>query len=341
MALVERNWQTLMKASKMNINYVSADLREAEIILDPLERGFGMTLGTSLRRVLLSSLQGAAITALRVDGVLHEYSAISGVKEDMVEVILNLKKLSVKLNSDLPKRMRLVCSKPGIVYARDIECPSEIEILDPDHEICTLDSGGKISMEFIVQSGKGYVPASQHNYEEKPIGLIPIDAIFSPVRRVVFRVQPTRVGQRTDYDQLIMRIETNGSIKPDDALALAAKILKSQLEQFISFEEQDPLVPQKQAENLPFPSSLFKRVGELDLSVRATNCLLSEDILYIGDLVQKTESDMLRTPNFGRKSLNEIKEVLAQMGLGFGMSFPGWPPSNIEELAESFEDPFN
>ena len=237
MALVERNWQSLIKASKMNINYTSPDLREAEIIIDPLERGFGMNLGTSLRRVLLSSLQGAAITAVRVEGVLHEYSAISGVKEDMVDVVLNLKKLGVRLNSDFTKKMRLVCKRPGIVRAGDIECPPEIEILDPDHEICTLDAGAQLSMEFVVQSGKGYVPATQHSYDEKPIGLIPIDSIFSPVRRVVFRVQPTRVGQRTDYDQLILKIETNGSITPDDALALSAKILQDQLQQFTNFEE--------------------------------------------------------------------------------------------------------
>ena len=276
MALVERNWQSLIKASKMNINYTSPDLREAEIIIDPLERGFGMNLGTSLRRVLLSSLQGAAITAVRVEGVLHEYSAISGVKEDMVDVVLNLKKLGVRLNSDFTKKMRLVCKRPGIVRAGDIECPPEIEILDPDHEICTLDAGAQLSMEFVVQSGKGYVPATQHSYDEKPIGLIPIDSIFSPVRRVVFRVQPTRVGQRTDYDQLILKIETNGSITPDDALALSAKILQDQLQQFTNFEEPSVPVPQKPTDNLPFNPNLLRKVAELELSVRSANCLQSE-----------------------------------------------------------------
>lgn len=338
--MIEKNWQSLIKPGKLDVQYTDPMLREAEIIAEPLERGFGMTLGNSIRRILMSSLQGSAITSVKIDGVLHEFSAIPGVLEDVTDIILNLKTIGVRLNSELPKKIRINATGAGVIRAKDIQCPSEVEILDPETIICTLDQGATLNMELTVQSGKGYVPASQLTHEDKPIGLIPIDAIFSPIKRVVYKVEQTRVGQRTDYDKLTFRIQTDGSIKPDDAVAYAARIMQDQLQQFINFEEPKPFDKRDRAEDLPFNRNLLRKVEELELSVRSANCLKNENILYIGDLVQKTENDMLKTPNFGRKSLNEIKEVLSHMGLGFGMIIPNWPPENIDELAKSLEDPY-
>ena len=336
--MLQKNWQSLIKPSMLNVQFIDPDLREAEIIAEPLERGFGMTLGNSLRRILLSSIQGAAITALKIEGVLHEFSTIPGVLEDVTDIVLNLKNVGVRLHTDTAKKIRLNISRSGPVKAKDIICPSEVEILDPDVHICTLDEGGNLNIELTVESGKGYVPANQMMQEDKPIGLIFIDAIFSPVKKVTFRVEQTRVGQRTDYDKLTMRLLTDGSIKPDDAIALAARIMQDQLQEFINFEE--PKYPQlsSETEGLPFNTNLLRKVEELELSVRSANCLQNENIVYIGDLVQKTEGEMLRTPNFGRKSLNEIKIVLEEMGLTLGMSIPNWPPENIEELAKRLED---
>jgi DNA-directed RNA polymerase subunit alpha len=338
--VLQKNWQSLIKPYKLNIQYNSPHLREAEVIAEPLERGFGMTLGNSLRRVLLSSLQGAAITSVKVEGVLHEFSTIPGVLEDVTDIILNLKTVGVKAHAEGVKKVRLVATGPAVVTARDIQCPADVEILDLDVVICTLDEGGKINFEMTVESGKGYVPAAQMRREDAPIGLIPIDAIFSPVKKVSYKVEQTRVGQKTDYDKLTMRIQTDGSVKPDDAVALAARILQDQLQQFINFEEPKPTVKEAEHDNLLFNRNLLKKVEELELSVRSANCLKNENILYIGDLVQKTESEMLKTPNFGRKSLNEIKEVLTNMGLSLGMIIPNWPPENIEELAKKLEDPY-
>lgn len=339
--MIEKNWLSLIKTYNLSVQYTDPLLREAEIIAEPLERGFGLTLGNALRRVLLSSLQGAAITSIKVDGVLHEFSTIPGVLEDLTDVILNLKTVSIKLDSEFPKKLRLIATGPGVLRAKDIQLPADVEILDPETVICTLDEGAKINMELTVQSGRGYVPASHFMTEESPIGLIPIDAIFSPVRRVSYKIDPTRVGQRTDYDKLTLRILTDGTLKPDDALALAARILQDQLQQFVNFEE--PKVASKifKEEELPFNKNLLRKVEELELSVRSANCLKNENILYIGDLVQKTESEMLKTPNFGRKSLNEIKDVLSQMGLGLGMNILNWPPDNIEDLAKKLEETYN
>ncbi len=339
--MIEKNWQSLIKTYKLNVQYLDPELREADVVAEPLERGFGMTLGNALRRVLLSSLQGAAITSLRIDGVLHEFSAIPGVMEDVTDIILNLKTVGVRLNSDIPKKVKISVVGPKVVRAKDIQATSEVDILDPEVVICTLGEGATLNMEMTVQSGKGYVPANQHVYEDKPIGVIPIDSIFGPVKRVVFKVEQTRVGQRTDYDKLTMRVVTDGSIKPDDAVAYAARILQDQLQQFINFDEPRAAEKRDSKDELPFNRNLLKKVDELELSVRSANCLKNENIFYIGDLVQKSESDMLKTPNFGRKSLNEIKEVLAQMGLGFGMAIQNWPPENIDELARSLEDPYS
>ncbi len=338
--MLQKNWQSLIKPYKLNVQFVDPELREAEVIAEPLERGFGTTLGNSLRRILLSSIQGAAITAVKIEGVLHEFSTIPGVLEDVTDIILNLKTVGVRLHSETPRKIRLNVTRSGTVKAADILCPSEVEILDPDIVICTLDEGGKLNMELTVELGKGYVPAGQLVQEDKPIGVIPIDAIFSPVKKVSFRVDQTRVGQRTDYDKLTMRVLTDGSIKPDDAVALAARILQDQLQQFINFEEPKYAERASEVSDLPFNRNLLRKVEELELSVRSANCLKNENILYIGDLVQKTENEMLKTPNFGRKSLNEIKEVLEGMGLTLGMLIPNWPPENIEELAKKLEDPY-
>ena len=305
---------------------------------EPLERGFGMTLGNALRRVLLSSLQGAAIKTVQIDGVLHEFSSIPSVREDVTNIILNIKEIALRIHSEGVKRMVLKKEGPGQVKASDIEASSEVEILNPDHVICTLDQGASIRMEFTASMGKGFVPSERNRPDDAPIGLIPVDSLFSPVKKVSYRVENTREGQILDYDKLTMTVETNGALSPEDALAYAARILQDQLNVFVNFEEPRKEVVSEVIPDLAFNPAFLKKVDELELSVRSANCLKNDNIVYIGDLVQKTEAEMLRTPNFGRKSLNEIKEVLAQMGLHLGMEVPGWPPENIEELAKRFED---
>ena len=338
--MIQKNWQELIKPSKLQVEPGPDAQRTATVVAEPLERGFGMTLGNSLRRVLLSSLQGAAVTAIQIEGVLHEFSSVPGVREDVTDLILNLKTMGLRMHGEGPKRMTLRATGPGEVKAGMIETGHDIEVMDPDLVICTLDDGAKLNMELTVESGKGYVPATQNRPEDSPIGLIPIDAIFSPVRKVAFKVENTRVGQVTDYDKLLMTVETNGAVTPDDAVALAARILQDQLQLFINFEEPTLVVEEERKDELPFNRNLLRKVDELELSVRSANCLKNDNIIYIGDLVQKTEAEMLRTPNFGRKSLNEIKEVLAQMGLHLGMEIPNWPPDNIEDLAKKLEEPY-
>ena len=313
-------------------------VRKARIVAEPLERGFGVTLGNSLRRVLLSSLQGAAVTAIQIDGVVHEFSSLEGVREDVVDIVLNIKQLALRMHADGPKRMTLRATGPGAVTASQIEAPSDIEILNGDHVLLTLDDGASVRIEFTVQTGKGYVPAERNRPEDAPIGLIPVDSLYSPVRKVSYKVENTREGQILDYDKLTLTIETNGAVSPEDSLAYAARILQDQLNVFVNFEEPKRETTQEAIPDLAFNPAFLKKVDELELSVRSANCLKNDNIVYIGDLVQKTEAEMLRTPNFGRKSLNEIKEVLVQMGLHLGMEVPGWPPENIEELAKRFED---
>ena len=338
--VIQKNWQALIKPKQLSVEPGDDPKRAATVVADPLERGFGLTLGNALRRVLLSSLQGAAITSMQMEGVLHEFSSISGVLEDVTDIVLNVKGIALRMHGDGPKRMRLKMQGPGEVRASAIETGHDIEIMNPDQLICTLDKGAKIAIEFTVEIGKGYVPASQNRPEDAPIGLIPVDALFSPVRKVSYKVENTRVGQVTDYDKLSMRIETNGAVTPEDSVALAARILQDQLQLFINFEEPRAAVEAETPSELPFNKNLLRKVDELELSVRSANCLKNDNIVYIGDLVQKTEAEMLRTPNFGRKSLNEIKEVLAQMGLHLGMEIPNWPPENIEELAKRLEEPY-
>jgi DNA-directed RNA polymerase subunit alpha len=336
--VIQKNWQELIKPQKLEVSPGDDPKSQATAVAEPLERGFGVTLGNALRRVLLSSLQGAAVTSVHIDGVLHEFSSIPGVREDVTDIVLNIKEIAIKMQAEGPKRMVLKKQGPGQVLAGDIQTISDIQILNPQLVLCTLDEGAEIRMEFTVNTGKGYVPADRNRPEDAPIGLIPVDSLYSPVKKVAFKVENTREGQILDYDKLTLSVETNGAITPDDALAFAARIIQDQLEVFVNFEE-----PKKEAEaptipELAFNPALLKKVDELELSVRSANCLKNDNIVYIGDLIQKTEAEMLRTPNFGRKSLNEIKEVLAQMGLHLGMEVPGWPPENIEELAKRFEE---
>ncbi|MFZ1991640.1 MAG: DNA-directed RNA polymerase subunit alpha [Alphaproteobacteria bacterium] len=338
--MIQRNWQELIKPQQLQVNVEHDANREAVLVAEPLERGFGLTLGNALRRVLLSSLQGAAVTSVQIDGVLHEFSSIPGVREDVTDIVLNIKQMALRMHAEGPKRMSLQAEGPGEVTAGMISAPSDIEILNPDLVLLTLDEGTTIRMEFTVATGKGYVPAERNRPDDAPIGLIPVDALYSPVRRVSYKVENTREGQILDYDKLTMNVETNGAITPENAVAYAARILQDQLQIFINFEEPSKHVEAFEAPDLEFNPVLLKKVDELELSVRSANCLKNDNIVYIGDLIQKTEAEMLRTPNFGRKSLNEIKEVLAQLGLHLGMEVPKWPPENIEDLAKRYEDQY-
>jgi len=309
-------------------------------VAEPLERGFGLTMGNALRRVLMSSLQGAAITSVQIDNVLHEFSSVSGVREDVTDIVLNLKGVSLKMDVEGPKRVSISAKGPMVVTAGDISETNGIEVLNRDHVICHLDDGADLYMELTVNTGKGYVSADKNKPEDAPIGLIPIDAIYSPVKKVSYEVQPTREGQVLDYDKLTLKLETDGSLAPDDAVAYAARILQDQLQIFVNFDEPEAARGAEAADDLEFNPLLLKKVDELELSVRSANCLKNDNIVYIGDLIQKTEAEMLRTPNFGRKSLNEIKEVLSGMGLHLGMDIVDWPPENIEDLAKKFENEF-
>lgn len=338
--MIHKNWQELIKPSKLDVvSGVDPELK-ATIVAEPLERGFGLTLGNALRRVLLSSLQGAAVTGVQIDGVLHEFSTIPGVREDVTDIVLNLKSLAIRMEVEGPKRVTLRSEGAGVVTAGDIEEIAGVEIVNKDLVICHLDKGAKLNMELTVEPGKGYVAAIKNRAEDSPIGLIPIDAVYSPVRKVSYKVDNSRVGQVTDLDKLSLEVTTNGVITPEDAVALAARILQDQLQLFINFDEPQVGPTDEQRDELPFNKNLLRKVDELELSVRSANCLKNDNIIYIGDLVQKSEADMLRTPNFGRKSLNEIKEVLGQMGLHLGMEVPNWPPENIEDMAKKLEEPF-
>lgn len=338
--MIQKNWQALIKPYKLNLDHSEDPNYVAVITADPLEPGFGMTLGSALRRVLLSSLQGSSINSVQIEGVLHEFSTLPGVNEDVTDIVLNLKGIITKLHKSGSVRVKLQAEGPCVVTAGHIDAPADLEILNRDHYICTLGQGAKLSMELIVNSGKGYVPADVSKKADAPVGLIPIDALYSPVRKVSYKIENTRVGQQTNYDKLVMRVETDGSVRPDDAVALAARILQDQLQKFINFEEPKETYAEKEDSLIPFNRALLRKVDELELSVRSANCLKNDNIIYIGDLVQKTEAEMLRTPNFGRKSLNEIKEVLTQMGLSLGMEVAGWPPENIEELIKKLDEPF-
>jgi len=337
--MIQKNWQELIRPNKVTFQSHGSP-NKVTLVAEPLERGYGLTLGNALRRVLLSSLRGAAVTAVQIDGVLHEFSSISGVREDVLDIILNIKEIAVRMDGEGTKRLILRKEGPCTVTAGDIQAVNDVEILNPDHVICSLDEGASVRMEFTVGSGKGYVPADQNRGEDTPIGLIPVDSLYSPVRKVSYKIEKTREGQVLDYDKLILTVETNGAVTGEDAVAFAARILQDQLSVFVNFEEPQKDIPQEQVSELSFNPALLKKVDELELSVRSANCLKNDNIVYIGDLIQKTEAEMLRTPNFGRKSLNEIKEVLASMGLHLGMEIPAWPPENIDDLAKRYEDQY-
>jgi DNA-directed RNA polymerase subunit alpha len=342
-----KNWQELKKPNNLEIKPGTDPKRRATFIAEPLERGFGLTLGNALRRVLLSSLQGAAITSIKIENVLHEFSSLSGVREDVTDIVLNVKQIALRMQGEGPKRLQLSATGPAEVRAGHIAVTGDIEVMNKDLVICHLDEGATLNMELTADSGKGYVPAVANRPADAPIGLIPIDSLYSPVRQVSYKVDNARIGQELDFDKLNLTVETDGTVTPEDAVAYAARILQDQLSLFVHFEEVAPsgaspmigmaAVPVEEGDTNQLNRYLLKKVDELELSVRSANCLKNDNIIYIGDLVQKTEAEMLRTPNFGRKSLNEIKEVLSSMGLRLGMDIPGWPPENIEEMAKKLE----
>jgi DNA-directed RNA polymerase subunit alpha len=320
----QKNWQELIRPTKLDIQPGRERRKVATMVAEPLERGFGTTLGNALRRILLSSLQGAAVSSVQIDGVLHEFSSIAGVREDVTDIVLNIKEIALAMHAEGPKRVSLRKEGPGVVRAGDIQQTADIHVLNPEHVICTLDEGAEVRMEFTVNTGKGYVSSERNRPEDAPIGLIPVDSIYSPVRRVSYKIENTREGQILDYDKLIMTVETDGSMTPEDAVAYAARILQDQLTVFINFAEPSKVVLEEARPELEFNAALLKKVDELELSVRSANCLKNDNIVYIGDLIQKSEAEM-------------IKEVLAQMGLHLGMEVPNWPPENIEDLAKKFE----
>jgi len=333
---MQRNWKDLIKPKKVEVGSDEKEKYYGEFICEPLERGFGLTLGNALRRVLLSSLQGAAIVSVKIENVLHEFTSIPGVVEDVSDIILNLKEVRLKLHGEPPRTIRIEAKGEGEVAAGDIITDGQIEILNPKQHIATLSKDGELKMEMIVQLGKGYVPAERDPEEPQIIGDIPIDAIFSPIRKVNYLVTNARVGQRTDYDKLTIEIWTDGSLSARDAMAYAAKILKEQLTVFINFEEEDePEEEEDEKTEVKINENLFRSVDELELSVRSSNCLKNANIHLIGELVQKTEAEMLKTKNFGRKSLNEIKEILSEMGLALGMKVDFPPREQIAAEKES------
>lgn len=326
-----RNWRRLIRPKGLEFETSEVTAKYGKFVARPLERGFGLTLGNALRRVLLSSLQGAVITSMKIDGMLHEFSTIPGVTEDVTDIVLNLKQVRIKLHEGDEDVIRLDASGDGEIKAKDFATSDKIEILNPDQHIATLGPEGKMKAEFAVRMGKGYVPAEENKRADDPVGTIPIDSIFSPIVRCNYNVTNARVGQRTDYDRLTLEVWTDGSVRPDDALAFAAKILKEQLEIFINFDEiSEPLEEEKSEDQPKLNENLYRRVDELELSVRSANCLQNANIKYIGELCQRSEAEMLKTKNFGRKSLNEIKQILVEMGLSLGMKLEGFDPLDAE-----------
>jgi len=333
--LVARNWRELIRPRKLESDDSQTE-RYGKFSCEPLERGFGVTLGNALRRVLLSSLQGAAITSVRVEGVMHEFSTIPGVIEDMCDVVLNLKEVRLRVHSEEPKLLRVHRKGEGVLTAGDLVADNPtVEVLNPQQKIATLSEEADIEMELTVGVGKGYRPAEANKTEDMPIGTIPIDSIFSPIRRTNYTVTPARVGRNTDFDKLTLEIWTDGTVAPNESLAYAAKILKEQLAIFINFDEPVESAMPAPDEPTPLNPNLFRSVDELELSVRSANCLQNANIRYIGELVQKTEAEMLKTKNFGRKSLNEIKELLTSMGLELGTPLESFPDrQELERMRE-------
>jgi DNA-directed RNA polymerase subunit alpha len=337
---MQRNWKDLIKPKKLDVERETLTPFYGKFYAEPFERGFGVTIGNSLRRILLSCLKGAAVTSVKIDGVLHEFTSIPDVKEDVTDIILNVKEVRVKLHADGPKTVRIEAEGERVVKAGNIIADETVEIMNPDHPIATLLPNGKLNMEMVVKRGKGYVPAEKNKEEGQPIGTLPIDAIFSPITKVNYTVTNARVGQITDYDKLTLEVWTNGCVHPEDAVAYAAKILKDQLNIFINFEEEPETAEEEEVEDQEgLNENLLKSVDELELSVRSANCLKHANIKLIGELVQKTESEILATKNFGRKSLNEIKEILAEMGLSLGMKLGDFPHRSEEKAEEESAAP--
>ena len=334
---IAKNWRSLIRPRSLETDESAATVKYRRFSCEPLERGFGVTLGNALRRVMLSSLQGAAITSLRVNGVLHEFSTIPGVMEDVSDIVLNLKEVRLRLHSETPKTLRVHKKGEGVITAADLAGEdSSVEIVNKDHKIATLSSEADVEMEVTVGPGKGYVPAEKNKTPDMPIGTIPIDSVFSPVTKINYTVTPARVGRETDFDRLNFEVWTDGTVSPMDAVAFAAKILKEQLTIFINFEEPVEVPTPQVEEAAPLNPNLFKSVDELELSVRSANCLQNANIRTIGELVQRTEAEMLKTKNFGRKSLNEIKEVLQSMGLQLGMKVENYPDRrDVERFREA------
>ena len=338
-ALITQNWREIIRPRRLEVEEDSHTGSYGRFSCEPLERGFGTTLGNALRRVLLSSLYGAAITSVRISGVLHEFTAIPGVREDVADVVLNLKEVRLRMNTEGVKVLRAHKKGEGVILAGDLISDSQtVELMNPDHLICTLGPEADVSIEVTVSSGKGYVLAEKNKTEEMPIGTIPVDSVFSPIRRVNYTVTPARVGRETDFDRLNLEVWTDGALDPTDAVAYAAKVLKEQLSIFINFEETDEALPTPSEEPEPLNAALFRSVDELELSVRSANCLQNANIRFIGELVQRTEAEMLKTKNFGRKSLNEIKEMLAGLGLSLGMTIENLPPrKDLDKMREQRE----
>jgi len=328
-SIVTKNWRDLIKPRGLVVDQESLSNTYGKFIAEPLERGFGITLGNSLRRVLLSSLQGAAITSVKIEGVEHEFMTIPEVAEDVTDIILNLKEVLLQIHTNEVKTLRIEADGPREIKAGDIQSDGQVEILNPGHHLFTISEGGRVRMELTARRGRGYVPAEKNKVPGSPIGTIPIDALFSPIRKVNYQVTNARVGQQTDYDRLSLEVWTDGSVGPNDAVAYAAKIVREQLAIFINFDEaEEPAEEVKPVEEQKLNENLFRSVDELELSVRSANCLQNANIKTIGDLVLKTEAEMLKTKNFGRKSLKEIKEILAEMGLSLGMKLENWPPKS-------------
>lgn len=322
---MQTHWTDLIKPKKLEVDEKSLTSVYGRFYAEPFERGFGQTIGNSLRRVLLSSLMGTAIVSVRIKGILHEFSTIPGITEDVTDIILNLKEVRIKMNNAEPQTLRVEAKGPRTIQAKDIIAGPSVEILNPEQHIVTLSQEAKLEMEMVGKLGRGYVPAERNKEEGVPVDTIFMDAVFSPVRKVNFHVTNARVGQRTDYDRLLVEVWTDGGVKPDDAIAYAAKILQDQLQIFINFEDEPKGEAREESPLLPLNENLFRSVDELEFSVRSQNCLQNADIKYIGELVQKTEQEMLKTKNFGHKSLNEIKEILRDMGLELGMKLDRFP----------------
>lgn len=326
-----RNWRNMIRPREIEIDPRSQSDTYAKFECQPLERGYGITIGNALRRILLSSIRGTAVTKIKAEGALHEFTSLPEVKEDVTDILLNVKELRLKSHVEEPRTLTIDFEGPGTVTGEDIQSDGQVEVLNPEHVIATVSDGGDLEMELTVERGRGYVSAEENKSEDDPIGMIPVDSLFSPITKVNYKITNARVGQRTDYDKLTLEVWTDGSVKPEDAVAYAAKILKEQVSIFINFDEDIEPEFEEEEEEPEFDDKLLKPIDELELSVRSYNCLQGAGITHVGDLVQRTEAELLKTKNFGRKSLKEIKDILDEMDLELGTSLENWPPSGLKD----------